>query len=133
MTPCGYGWTAVATFQDPKGRLRCLAGLAGALVDYGDRAAAEDAWTVVAEASDEVVYRFEIPGRVIGPAFAATYLLAKTEDTTSETPVEATVSSPTISGSTSHDRRVSACTGMSTSNNRVRPPVPSKRSAARPL
>lgn len=27
-------------------------------------------------------------GRLIGPAFAATYLLAKTEDTTSETPVE---------------------------------------------
>jgi serine protease AprX len=28
------------------------------------------------------------PGRLIGPAFGATFLLAKTEDTTSETPVE---------------------------------------------
>jgi subtilisin family serine protease len=28
------------------------------------------------------------PGRLIGPAFAATFLQAKTEDTTSETPVE---------------------------------------------
>jgi serine protease AprX len=28
------------------------------------------------------------PGRLIGPAFRATFLLAKTEDTTSETPVE---------------------------------------------
>src|SRR5690606_22261437 len=51
------GWIAVATYEDARGRLRCLAGLAGALVDFGDRAAAEDAWTVVAEQSDESYYR----------------------------------------------------------------------------
>ena len=39
------------------GRIRCLAGLAGALVDFGDRAAAEDAWTVVAARTHEAYYQ----------------------------------------------------------------------------
>ena len=53
-----HGWLAVATFdQDEVGRTRCLAVLAGALADYGDREAAEDAWTIVAHTSDERFYR----------------------------------------------------------------------------
>jgi len=52
-----HGWTAVATYEDAGRRIRCLANLAGALTDLGDRSAAEDAWTVVAETSDETYYR----------------------------------------------------------------------------
>jgi tetratricopeptide (TPR) repeat protein len=52
-----HGWVAVATYVDSGGRMRCLASLAGALADFGDREAAEDAWTVVAHSSDERYYR----------------------------------------------------------------------------
>jgi tetratricopeptide (TPR) repeat protein len=52
-----HGWIAVATYEDQKAKMRCLAGLAGALADYGDREAAEDAWSVVAHSSDEAYYR----------------------------------------------------------------------------
>jgi hypothetical protein len=37
--------------------MRCLAVLAGALADYGDREAAEDAWSLVAHSSREAYYR----------------------------------------------------------------------------
>ena len=52
-----HGWTAVGSYEDPSGRVRGLAGLAGALVDYGDRATAEDAWTVVSREAEDVYYR----------------------------------------------------------------------------
>lgn len=52
-----HGWKAVASYQDERGRLRCLASLAGALSDFGDRKASEDAWTIVAQRSDESYYR----------------------------------------------------------------------------
>jgi tetratricopeptide (TPR) repeat protein len=52
-----HGWVAVATYGDAEGRMRCLASLAGALADFGDREAAEDAWTVVAHSSTEKYYR----------------------------------------------------------------------------
>jgi tetratricopeptide (TPR) repeat protein len=52
-----HGWLAVANYQEERGRMRCLASLAGALADYGDREAAEDAWTVVAQSSREAYYR----------------------------------------------------------------------------
>ena len=52
-----HGWLAVATYQEERGRMRCLASLAGALADFGDREAAEDAWTVVARSSNETYYR----------------------------------------------------------------------------
>jgi len=52
-----HGWTAVATYEDVTRRSRCLANLAGALADFGDRSAAEDAWTVVADTSEEAYYR----------------------------------------------------------------------------
>jgi tetratricopeptide (TPR) repeat protein len=52
-----HGWVAVGMYDSAAARMRCLAGLAGALADYGDRAAAEDAWSVVAHASDEEYYR----------------------------------------------------------------------------
>jgi tetratricopeptide (TPR) repeat protein len=52
-----HGWVAVAMYQNEAPRLRCLASLAGALMDYGDLDAAEDAWTVVASSCDEQYYR----------------------------------------------------------------------------
>jgi len=52
-----HGWTAVATYESETGRMRCMASLAGALADYGDRAAAEDAWSLVAHSSEERYYR----------------------------------------------------------------------------
>jgi tetratricopeptide (TPR) repeat protein len=52
-----HGWIAVAAFQSPVERTRCLAALAGALVAFGDREAAEDAWSVVAHESHETYYR----------------------------------------------------------------------------
>ena len=52
-----HGWVAVAGFENEVLRTRCLAALAGALVDFGDRSAAEDAWSVVAHRSDEVYYK----------------------------------------------------------------------------
>lgn len=52
-----YGWRAVATYETRSAQVRGLALLAGALSKFGDRDAAEDAWTVVARASDEIYYR----------------------------------------------------------------------------
>lgn len=56
-TALQHGWVAVATYADARARVRCLASLAGVLVDFGDRTAGEDAWTVVAQQSDEAYYR----------------------------------------------------------------------------
>ena len=52
-----HGWVAVAMYQNDAERMRCLAGLAGVLMDYGDREAAEDAWSVVASSCDERYYQ----------------------------------------------------------------------------
>jgi tetratricopeptide (TPR) repeat protein len=52
-----HGWIAVATYGSQQGRVRSLASLASALIDYGDREAAEDAWTLVAHGSDDVYYQ----------------------------------------------------------------------------
>ena len=52
-----HGWIAVSTYRSEAGRTRCLASLAGALVDYGDREAGEDAWALVAQHSSENYYR----------------------------------------------------------------------------
>ncbi|MBM4182705.1 MAG: hypothetical protein FJ207_00605 [Gemmatimonadetes bacterium] len=52
-----HGWQAMATYASALGRMRCLAGLAGALLEYGDRDAAEDAWQVVAASCPEKYYR----------------------------------------------------------------------------
>lgn len=52
-----HGWIAVATYESAVGRTRCMASLAGALMEFGDRDAAEDAWTLVAASSDEHYYR----------------------------------------------------------------------------
>lgn len=52
-----YGWRAVATYECRAAKMRGLASLAGALGEFGDRAAAEDAWTAVAYGSDELYYR----------------------------------------------------------------------------
>ena len=52
-----HGWVAVATYQSHERRTRCMAGLAAALADCGDREAAEDAWSWVAQRSDEAYYQ----------------------------------------------------------------------------
>lgn len=52
-----HGWSAVAQYEDERGRLRCLASLAGVLLEFGDRTASEDAWTVVAERTGDRYYR----------------------------------------------------------------------------
>ena len=52
-----HGWIAVATYASEQGRVRSLASLAGTLAAFGDREAAEDAWTVVACESRESYYR----------------------------------------------------------------------------
>ena len=51
-----HGWVAVATYESEERRTRCMAGLAGTLVDYGDREAAEDAWEWVAQTSRDHYY-----------------------------------------------------------------------------
>jgi tetratricopeptide (TPR) repeat protein len=52
-----HGWAAMSKYESAAGRLRCLAGLAGALLEFGDHDAAEDAWVVVAASSAEKYYR----------------------------------------------------------------------------
>lgn len=52
-----HGWMAVATYESEAGRTRCMASLAGALIEYGDREAAEDAWLLVAHSSRERYYQ----------------------------------------------------------------------------
>jgi tetratricopeptide (TPR) repeat protein len=51
-----HGWIAISTYETEVGRTRCMASLAGALMDYGDHDAAEDAWTYVALSTDEQYY-----------------------------------------------------------------------------
>ena len=53
-----HGWRAVEVSESDLARTRCLATLAGALGEYGDREAADDAWAIVARTSDEQYYRF---------------------------------------------------------------------------
>ncbi|MDZ7779232.1 MAG: hypothetical protein U5R14_04735 [Gemmatimonadota bacterium] len=52
-----HGWSAVSQYEDESGRMRCLASLAGVLLEFGDRTASEDAWTVVAERTADLYYR----------------------------------------------------------------------------
>ena len=52
-----HGWVSVALYESDSAKMRCLASLAGALMEYGDREAAEDAWTVVATSCEERYYR----------------------------------------------------------------------------
>ncbi len=51
-----HGWLAVATYRDEEARTRCMASIAAALTELGDREAAEDAWSLVAHSSREVYY-----------------------------------------------------------------------------
>lgn len=53
----GHGWKAVVTCASDDEKTRCLAGLAGALQEYGDREAAEHAWALVAHTSHDQYYR----------------------------------------------------------------------------
>ncbi len=50
------GWQALGSYQDPRSRTRCLAGVAGVLMEMGDHDAAEDAYRVVTAMSEEVYY-----------------------------------------------------------------------------
>lgn len=57
-----HGWVAVSTYESEQGRARCMASLAGALKEFGDWQAAEDAYTVVVHTSDEhyyLIYAFD--------------------------------------------------------------------------
>ncbi len=56
-TALRHGWTAVATYENEAGRTRCMASLAGALIEYGDRDAAENAWLLVAHSTPERYYQ----------------------------------------------------------------------------
>jgi len=51
-----HGWRAVSMYVSDVGRTRCLVSLAGALKEFGDLQAAEDAYTVVTRTSDENYY-----------------------------------------------------------------------------
>jgi tetratricopeptide (TPR) repeat protein len=51
-----HGWLAISMYESDAGRIRCVASLAGALMDFGDHDAAEDAWTYVALSTDEHYY-----------------------------------------------------------------------------
>jgi tetratricopeptide (TPR) repeat protein len=51
-----HGWVAVATYESAERRTQCIASLAGVLIDNGDRAAAEDAWTLVAHQTRDSFY-----------------------------------------------------------------------------
>jgi tetratricopeptide (TPR) repeat protein len=53
----GHGWIAVEKSESDVTRARALATLAGALGEFGDREAAEDAWAIVARTSPESYYR----------------------------------------------------------------------------
>jgi len=52
-----YGWQAVNRYESTLGRSRCMAGLAGVLMEMGDWSAAEDAYRLVVASSDELYYR----------------------------------------------------------------------------
>jgi len=51
-----HGWRAVNMYTTDLLRMRCMVSLAGVLKDFGDRAAAEDAYLVVTHRSDEPYY-----------------------------------------------------------------------------
>jgi tetratricopeptide (TPR) repeat protein len=51
-----HGWLALASYETDVGRTRCMAGLAGALIDYGDLEAAEDAWSLVVTTAADAYY-----------------------------------------------------------------------------
>jgi len=51
-----HGWVAVATYESEEGRTRCMASIAAALLEYGDRDAAEDAWSLVAHGTKDRYY-----------------------------------------------------------------------------
>ena len=51
-----HGWLAIAMYQSESGRLGCMASVAAALLECGEREAAEDAWTVVAHESTDRYY-----------------------------------------------------------------------------
>ena len=52
-----HAWFAVGSSEGDKERTKCLASLAGALETFKDYDTAADAWTVVAETSDELYLR----------------------------------------------------------------------------
>ena len=56
-TAVRHGWRAVNHYRSEIGRTRCMAGLAGVLRDLGDLDAAEDAYTLVAGATEEQYFR----------------------------------------------------------------------------
>ena len=56
-TALRHGWRAVNAYQSEVGRVRCMAGVAGVLLELGDLDPAEDAFSVVAETSREHYYR----------------------------------------------------------------------------
>jgi tetratricopeptide (TPR) repeat protein len=51
-----HGWRAVNTYRNDVGRLRCMAGMGGVLMELEDWQAAEDAYTVVVHHSREHYY-----------------------------------------------------------------------------
>jgi len=51
-----HGWLAVATYESEEGRTRCMASIAAALLECGDRGAAEDAWSLVAHGTNDRYY-----------------------------------------------------------------------------
>jgi tetratricopeptide (TPR) repeat protein len=52
-----HGWRALQGYPNDAARTRCMAGIAGVLIELGDWSAAEDAYTLVLEASPDVYYR----------------------------------------------------------------------------
>lgn len=52
-----HGWQAVHRYESETGRTRCMAGLAGVLMELGDAEAAEDAYLVVLSSTDDLYYR----------------------------------------------------------------------------
>jgi tetratricopeptide (TPR) repeat protein len=51
-----HGWRAVSMYTTDVLKMRCMVSLGGALKDFGDHTAAEDAYLVVAHRSDEPYY-----------------------------------------------------------------------------
>jgi tetratricopeptide (TPR) repeat protein len=52
-----HGWQAVNRYESAAGRTRCMAGLAGVLIEIGDLNAADDAYRLVLASSEEMYYR----------------------------------------------------------------------------
>ena len=51
-----HGWAALAAYEAEEARVRCMAGLGGALMDLGDLQSAEDAWTLVVHSTQDSYY-----------------------------------------------------------------------------